>query len=59
MFSLSEKEYNEHLRTLREFITYPQALDYVKVSLLDPYKDKFVAAWTDTCMHFGNVTLNQ
>ncbi|KAK1566509.1 hypothetical protein Q3G72_000915 [Acer saccharum] len=38
---------------------YPQVLDYVKQTWLVKYKEKFVAAWTDLTMHFGNVTMNR
>ncbi|CAL2264756.1 unnamed protein product [Prunus armeniaca] len=38
---------------------YSKALDYVKVNWLKEYKDRFVAVWTDTCMHFGNTTSNR
>ncbi|CAL2256988.1 unnamed protein product [Prunus armeniaca] len=38
---------------------YSKALDYMKVNWLKEYKDRFVAVWTDTCMHFGNTTSNR
>lgn len=60
VFSSTELEYNEHLaKLLADFDTYPEAVQYVSQSWLIPYKDKFVAVWTDSCMHFGNVTTNR
>ncbi|GMP33792.1 hypothetical protein CsSME_00006954 [Camellia sinensis var. sinensis] len=57
VLSSIEGEYNEHLATmLKEFCTYPEAIDYVTQTWLNPYKEKFVTAWTDSCMHCGNVT---
>ncbi|CAL8154076.1 unnamed protein product [Prunus armeniaca] len=38
---------------------YSKTLDYVKVNWLKEYKDRFVAVWIDTCMHFGNTTSNR
>ncbi|XP_028108653.1 uncharacterized protein LOC114307442 [Camellia sinensis] len=43
----------------KEFSSYPDAVKYVMDTWLVPYKEKFVAAWTDTCMHCGNVTTNR
>ncbi|XP_028080465.1 uncharacterized protein LOC114282039 [Camellia sinensis] len=60
MNAIDGLEYNEHLaRLLADFDTYPEAVQYVSHSWLVPYKDKFVAVWTDSCMHFGNVTTNR
>ncbi|CAL5372675.1 unnamed protein product [Camellia sinensis] len=57
VLSSTEGEYNEHLATmLNEFCTYPEAIDYVTQTWLNPYKEKFVTVWTDSCMHCGNVT---
>ncbi|XP_028097182.1 uncharacterized protein LOC114297034 [Camellia sinensis] len=59
VLSSTELEYNEHLaRLLTDFDTYSQAMQDVSQSWLNPYKDKF-AVWTDSCMHFGNVTTNK
>ncbi|XP_028067938.1 uncharacterized protein LOC114270615 [Camellia sinensis] len=60
MNAIDRLEYNEHLaRLLADFATYPEAVQYVSQSWLIPYKDKFVAVWTDSCMHFENVTTNR
>ena len=44
---------------LKEFNRYQKAIQYVRGSWLDPYKDRFVAAWTARFMHFGNITTNR
>ncbi|XP_028111262.1 uncharacterized protein LOC114309680 [Camellia sinensis] len=60
VYSSSEIQYDERLKSLlKEFSSYPNAVKYVMDTWLVPYKDKFVAAWTDTCMHCGNVTTNR
>ncbi|XP_028062044.1 uncharacterized protein LOC114265421 [Camellia sinensis] len=60
VYSSSEIQYNERLKSvLKEFSSYPDAVKYVMDTWSVPYKDKFVAAWTDTCMHCGNVTFLQ
>ncbi|KAL7208658.1 hypothetical protein ACSBR1_030404 [Camellia fascicularis] len=59
VMSSSEEVYMQRLSLLySEFSTYQDALHYVISSWLDTYKSKFVAAWTDTFMHFGNSTTN-
>ncbi|KAL7251152.1 hypothetical protein ACSBR1_013060 [Camellia fascicularis] len=60
VFSSSEDEYHEHLSTLhKEFSAYPEALDYVTQIWLKQYKEKFVASWTNSCMHYRNATTNR
>ncbi|KAJ4716771.1 FAR1-related sequence [Melia azedarach] len=60
VLSVSEQEYMQHLSAMEnDFSRYPQAIDYVKQTWLVNYKEKFVAAWTDLVMHFGNVTMNR
>ena len=59
-YSSSEIQYDERLKSLlKEFSSYPDAVKYVMDTWLVPYKEKFVAAWTDTCMHYGNVITNR
>lgn len=41
------------------FADYPDALSYIEIQWLDPFKDRFVSAWTDTCMHLGIYTSNR
>eukprot|EP00268_Persea_americana_P019707 TRINITY_DN20136_c0_g2_i5.p1 TRINITY_DN20136_c0_g2~~TRINITY_DN20136_c0_g2_i5.p1 ORF type:complete len:101 (-),score=7.46 TRINITY_DN20136_c0_g2_i5:314-616(-) len=46
--SSTEEEYIQHLSMINNtFSTYPEALQYVKCSWLDTYKEIFVPAWTD------------
>ena len=60
VYSSTEEEYVDNFATLaKAFHAYPAAIKYVLVSWLDPFKHKFVSAWVDTCMHFGNVTSNR
>ena len=58
--SSTEEHYNVQFNLfLKEFITYSAALQYVRSSWLDAYKDRFVAAWMDKVMHLGNTTKNR
>ncbi|KAG5529448.1 hypothetical protein RHGRI_029991 [Rhododendron griersonianum] len=53
-------EFNQALCTMkREFVLYPDAIKYVETSWLGPYRQKFVSAWTNNVMHFGNLTSNR
>ncbi|KAG5559890.1 hypothetical protein RHGRI_003249 [Rhododendron griersonianum] len=52
--------YEQALCTMkREFVLYPDAIKYVETSWLGPYRQKFVSAWTNNVMHFGNLTSNR
>ncbi|XP_061990742.1 uncharacterized protein LOC133709124 [Rosa rugosa] len=58
--SATEGEYWKNLKELEsKFSTYPNELQYVKSNWLDNYKERFVVAWTDTCMHIGTTTSNR
>lgn len=60
VLSTSEEEYRLRLNTMEsQFRGYPLALNYVKQTWLFNYKEKFVAAWTNFIMHYGNVTMNR
>ena len=60
LFSSSEDECITRLNALQQdFISYPQAIEYVTSTWLDKYKENFVSAWTDKIMHFGNLTTNK
>ena len=60
VFSSNEDGYERNLRSLTtDYYTYPGAVKYVTESWLTPYKERFVAAWTDKVMHLGNVTTNR
>ena len=58
--SRTKQQYMQYLSALEsDFSGYQRALDYVKHTWLDKYKENFVAAWTNLVMHFGNVTSNR
>ncbi|XP_052300876.1 PKS-NRPS hybrid synthetase cheA-like [Citrus sinensis] len=60
VLSATKDHYMQHLRLLEsEFVRYQEVIDYVKNTWLDKYKEKFVAAWTDSIMHLGNTTSNR
>ena len=60
VLSATKDHYMQHLRLLKsEFVRYQEAIDYVKNTWLDKYKEKFIAAWTDSIMHLGNTTSNR
>ncbi|XP_052193761.1 uncharacterized protein LOC127802110 [Diospyros lotus] len=60
MFASTENEYERRLHDLTvEYHINDNALDYVRNAWLNNYKEKFVAAWTNKIMHFGNVTTNR
>ena len=60
MFFSTENEYERRLYELTvECHVYDNALDYLRKAWLNNYKEKFVAAWTNKIMHFGNVTTNR
>ncbi|CAL2257022.1 unnamed protein product [Prunus armeniaca] len=56
-----EVDYERNLHEMDRIFEgkYSKTLDYVKVNWLKEYKDRFVAVWIDTCMHFGNTTSNR
>ena len=60
VFSSKEDDYERNLRSLTtDYYTYPGVVKYVTESWLTPYKERFVAAWTNKVMHLGNVTTNR
>lgn len=61
MFSSDIPTYERLLAALkRDFsFLYPKAIEYIELSWLGPYKERFVSAWTDNVMHFGNQTSNR
>ncbi|CAN6583859.1 unnamed protein product [Malus baccata var. baccata] len=62
MLVLSETghEYQSRLHELDYYFgRYPHALEYVKNTWLNEYKERFVSVWTDTCMHYGHSTSNR
>ncbi|XP_058216724.1 PKS-NRPS hybrid synthetase cheA-like [Rhododendron vialii] len=60
VLSSSVAQYEERLCVLkRNFEMVPAALEYVEKNWLVPYKERFVGAWTNKVMHFGNLTSNR
>ncbi|XP_057806170.1 PKS-NRPS hybrid synthetase cheA-like [Salvia miltiorrhiza] len=60
VLSSSENDYAQNLESLdNDYKDYPRILKYIKDTWLIPYKERFVAAWTDRVMHFGNLTTNR
>ncbi|KAH6787647.1 hypothetical protein C2S52_007199, partial [Perilla frutescens var. hirtella] len=60
MLSSTENEYAKILKSIdNDYKDYPGVLKYVKDTWLTPYKQRFVAAWTNKIMHFGNLTTNR
>lgn len=60
MFSSSEHEYSQNLESLEiDYKDHSRVLKYVRDTWLTPHKERFVAAWTDKIMHFGNLTTNR
>ncbi|XP_048424670.1 uncharacterized protein LOC125467934 [Pyrus x bretschneideri] len=58
--SPTENDYIRELAVLqREFSMYTEVMEYVTNTWLNPFEDRFVSAWTDMIMHFGNVTSNR
>lgn len=59
MYAPTIAMYEERVRGLkRDFMMYPQVLEYIGQTWLVPHKEKFVCASTDSVMHLGNYTSN-
>ena len=53
-------EYNERLRDLVDKWSWlPGLLEYVYKEWLNPYKERFVSAWTNRVFHLGTITTNR
>ncbi|XP_024169252.1 uncharacterized protein LOC112175749 [Rosa chinensis] len=56
--SPTEAVFELHLNDLKQLCTelgvYPEPVKYVIDTFVQPQKEKFIAAWTDKVMHFGN-----
>ena len=60
IFAPTEIEYERLLCDLMvEYHAYDEALDYVRRTWLNDYKEKFIAVWTNKVLHFGNITTNR
>jgi histone-lysine N-methyltransferase SETD2 len=56
----TEDEFNRLFCRLNEdFCEYPQVLQYLKITWIDKYKERFISCWTDTKTHFGTTTSNR
>ncbi|GAU35842.1 hypothetical protein TSUD_56510 [Trifolium subterraneum] len=59
VFSSNEVEYQQQLNEFKQAcVNSSKLVDYVKKSWMNPYKERFVAAWTNQVMHLGNRTTN-
>lgn len=55
-----EDQYLNNLKVLEsKYSSFPVAINYLKTTWLNQYKDRFVAAWVDNCMHLGTTTSNR
>ncbi|KAH9753465.1 protein FAR1-RELATED SEQUENCE [Citrus sinensis] len=60
VLSSNEIEFIDHFKTMqRDFASFPAVMEYVTNAWLNNYKERFVSAWTDKIMHFGNLTTNR
>ncbi|GAU51929.1 hypothetical protein TSUD_417120, partial [Trifolium subterraneum] len=58
--STSEESYTTAVVDFRKvFEKFPNFVKYVETTVLDPVKEKFLSAWTDSVMHIGNTTTNR
>ncbi|GAU11480.1 hypothetical protein TSUD_344700 [Trifolium subterraneum] len=58
--STSEESYTTAVVDFRKvFENFPNFVKYVETTVLDPVKEKFVSAWTDSVMHIDNTTTNR
>ena len=57
MLSSNEIEFIDHFKIMqRDFaFFFPAVMEYVIDTQLNNYKERFVSAWTDKIMHFGNL----
>ena len=60
MYSNTEDEFDVHLNHFESVCgDIPKFVKYVKETWLIPYKERFVAAWTNKITHLGNTTTNR
>jgi len=56
----SEQQFDECLKKFEMTCSpWPMFVDYVNEIWIIPHKEKFVTAWTNKVMHFGNTTTNR
>ncbi|KAK8938518.1 hypothetical protein KSP39_PZI011074 [Platanthera zijinensis] len=53
--------YNIHLNVMLAKYSekYPNVVNYVMTTWIEPYREYFVSAWIDNLLHFGNSTTNR
>ena len=60
MYANRESEYLAHLKHFETVCAnIPVFVKYVNETWLTPYKERFVAAWTNRVTHLGNTTTNR
>nr|KAJ0206777.1 hypothetical protein LSAT_V11C500236860 [Lactuca sativa] len=58
--SETKEAYNKNLAQVEKITNnYPDAFSYLNKTWLTPHKEKFVSAWTDKFLNFGNHTTNR
>nr|KAJ0208469.1 hypothetical protein LSAT_V11C500287490 [Lactuca sativa] len=58
--SKTKEAYNKNLAQVEKITNnYPDAFSYLNKTWLTPHKEKFVSAWTDKFLNFGNHTINR
>ncbi|KAL7596923.1 hypothetical protein Lser_V15G30595 [Lactuca serriola] len=58
--SETKEAYNKNLAQVEKTTNnYPDAFSYLNKTWLTPHKEKFVSAWTDKFLNFGNHTTNR
>ncbi|KAL8474204.1 hypothetical protein ACS0TY_030864 [Phlomoides rotata] len=60
MLADCEKDFEDAVRMLHsDFAKFPKPVKYVMSQWIDPYKERFMKAWTNQVMHYGNTTTNR
>lgn len=59
MHADTEELYEQAVAEMAEaWHRHPGCMAYVRNQLLDPYRDRFVQAWTKNILHYGTNTTN-
>ena len=60
VYSPTIEWYEQQLSILkRDYAMFPRAIAYLENTWLKDHKERFVQAWTDKVMHFGNTTTSR
>ena len=60
VYSPTVEGYEQQLSALkRDYAMFPRAIAYLENTWLKDHKERFVQAWTDKVMHFGNTTTSR